>query len=202
MHQEKGVELRVVEFFEDQIKKYEFQLGITPAILEESLVREQQRYMENKERGFQHKKPFLEEDVDTIDLGTTAAAGQNKNLNESKFAPPKINNLGITIDQNQTIKLPIDDSMASGRLVAQINGQPVQPRGAAGNAGGGNETTVNDTMAGIVATLNREDNDRSETGGDDYMDENMLKEKRAENMDLGGPGGTGSSASAPLRSSQ
>ena len=51
--------------------------------------------MENKEKGFQHKKPFLEEDVDTIDLGTPNIG---RNLNDSKFAPPKMNNLGITID--------------------------------------------------------------------------------------------------------
>jgi len=41
--------------------------------------------------------------------------------------------------------------------------------------------------------LNKEANDRSETGGDDYMNEDMLRDKRAENMDIGGPGGTGSS---------
>ena len=43
--------------------------------------------------------------------------------------------------------------------------------------------------------MKKEDNDRSETGGDhDYMNEDMLRDKRAANMDIGGPGGTGSSS--------
>ena len=46
--------------------------------------------------------------------------------------------------------------------------------------------------------MNNEENDRSETGGDDYMDENMLREKRAGDMDLGG--GTGSSMNFETRS--
>ena len=41
--------------------------------------------------------------------------------------------------------------------------------------------------------LNKEANDRSEVEGDDYQNEDMLRDKRAENMDIGGPGGTGSS---------
>jgi len=40
IQQEKGPDARIIEFFDDQIKKYEFQLGITPGILELSLVRE------------------------------------------------------------------------------------------------------------------------------------------------------------------
>ncbi len=51
----------------------------------------------------------------------------------------------------------------------------------------------NDTMQHIVAHLNKEENDRSETGGDEYMYDDWKKEKRAGNMDIGGPGGTGSS---------
>jgi len=35
--------LRIIEYFDDQIKRFEFRLGITPGILEASLVREQQR---------------------------------------------------------------------------------------------------------------------------------------------------------------
>ena len=38
------------------------------------------------------------------------------------------------------------------------------PRGATG----GVNDTCNDTIVNVVATLNKEDNDRSETGGDDY----------------------------------
>jgi len=41
-----------------------------------------------------------------------------------------------------------------------------------GNIGGGNKQifndTANDTIGGIVAMVNKEDNDRSETGGEDY----------------------------------
>ena len=40
MQQERGPEIRIIEFFEDQIKKYEFQYGITPGLLDASLVRE------------------------------------------------------------------------------------------------------------------------------------------------------------------
>ena len=49
-----------------------------------------------------------------------------------------------------------------------------------------------------MVVMNNEENDRSETGGDDYMDENMLREKRAGDMDLGG--GTGSSMTFEGRS--
>ena len=38
------------------------------------------------------------------------------------------------------------------------------PRGATG----GVNDTCNDTIVNVVATLNKEDNDRSETGGDDF----------------------------------
>ena len=62
-----------------------------------------------------------------------------------------------------------------------------------GQPGAGVNDTANDTIMNVVATLNKEDNDRSETGGDDYQNEDWLREKRAENMDIGGPGGTGSS---------
>lgn len=39
-------DVRLVEFYEDQVKNYEFRLGITPAILDASLVKEQQIEME------------------------------------------------------------------------------------------------------------------------------------------------------------
>ena len=52
-----------------------------------------------------------------------------------------------------------------------------------------------------MAQLNKEENQKSETGGDSYMDEEILREKRARMMNLGGdPAGTGSSA-ANLKSS-
>ena len=46
-----------------------------------------------------------------------------------------------------------------------------------------------------MAQLTNEENQKSETGGDSYMDEEILKEKRARMMNLGDPAGTGSSAS-------
>ena len=49
MHHEKGPDIRVIEFFDDNVKKYEFQLGITPGILDESLVRVNQREQEQRE---------------------------------------------------------------------------------------------------------------------------------------------------------
>jgi len=52
------------------------------------------------------------------------------------------------------------------------------------------DMSCNDTIAGVVATLEREKNDRSETGGDDYQNPEWL----GENRDVGGPGGTGTSA--------
>ena len=51
--------------------------------------------------------------------------------------------------------------------------------------------TNNDTLFGVVATLNKEENDRSDHGGDeDYQNPDWLREKRAENMDIGLPDGT------------
>ena len=44
----------------------------------------------------------------------------------------------------------------------------------------------------MVATLNKEDNERSETGGDDRNPDWL--EKRSQKIEIGGPGGTGSSA--------
>ena len=70
--------------------------------------------------------------------------------------------------------------MQSGRIVNR------------GHVSGINET-CNDTIAGVVAQLNRESNQKSETGGDESRNEDWLREKRAAKMDLGGPGGTGSS---------
>lgn len=32
--------MKIIEFFDENIKKYEFQLGLTPGILDNSLVRE------------------------------------------------------------------------------------------------------------------------------------------------------------------
>ena len=55
--------------------------------------------------------------------------------------------------------------------------------------------TNNDTIGGLIVAMNKEENDRSETGGDDYQNEEWLRDKRAADMDIGGPGGTGSSVS-------
>ena len=67
-------------------------MGITAAILDESLVRENQLHQEEQEeqKRFNHKKPNLDEHVDTLDLGAPEA-----------FAPPKVNNImapGTTFD--------------------------------------------------------------------------------------------------------
>jgi len=56
-----------------------------------------------------------------------------------------------------------------------------------------NDTGNNDTIGGLMAHMNKEENDKSETGGDDYQNEEWLRDKRAGDMDIGGPGGTGSS---------
>ena len=98
---------------------------------------------------------MIDEHVDTLDLGTM----------QPEFQPPKQNNFlnQVTFDQNQTIKLGADETMASNRLAAPIKG---------GNHGVND--TGNDTMQRIVAHLNKEENDRSETGGDDYMNEDWL----------------------------
>ena len=58
--------------------------------------------------------------------------------------------------------------MQSGRNVkAQISGV--------------NETTNgNDTIARVVAQLNKEENQKSETGNESYQNEEGLREKRAE----------------------
>ena len=45
-----------------------------------------------------------------------------------------------------------------------------------------------------MAQLNKEENQKSETGGDSYMNEEIEKDRRAERMNLGDPAGTGSSA--------
>ena len=108
IQQEKGPEVRIIEFFDDNIKKYEFQLGITPGILEASLVRENQQLQEKRERM----------DSDTMDLGRQAQLEQPANI--SVFVPPKINNFGNmhqTFDQNQTIKLGghLDDTIQNGK---------------------------------------------------------------------------------------
>ena len=40
MQQERGADIRIIEFFEDRIKHYEFRYGITPGLLDASLVAE------------------------------------------------------------------------------------------------------------------------------------------------------------------
>ena len=109
--QDKGPSVKIIEFFDEQIKKYEFQLGITPALLDESLVRENQKHQEeqsiirNNER-FNHKRPDeIDANIDFLDLGTKAGPDANASL--ANFQPQGINNFGnnMTIDQNQTIKL-------------------------------------------------------------------------------------------------
>ena len=52
---EKGSQVRLVEFFDDQIKKYEFQLGITTGILDESLVKENQIFQEKVNGNYAYK---------------------------------------------------------------------------------------------------------------------------------------------------
>ena len=87
----------------------------------------------------------------------------------------------VTFDGNATIKLGGDETIVSGRLPNQI----------VGPAAMGVNFTANDTIAHVVANL--EKNEQSETGGDDYQNPQWLDDKRAANMDIGGPGGTGSS---------
>lgn len=58
--------------------------------------------------------------------------------------------------------------------------------------------TANETIGGFVAMLNKEENDRSETGGDDHINYNMLEGKK---HNMGGPGGTGSSSDPYAQSS-
>ena len=58
------------------------------------------------------------------------------------------------------------------------------------------DITANDTIGGLMVAMNKEDNAISETGGDEYQNEEWLREKRAANMNIGEPGGTGSSTSA------
>lgn len=183
---EKGPDVRIIEYFDDQVKKYEFQLGITPGILDESLVRVNQQ--EQEQREFQHKKPMIDEQIDTLDLG---------NIPQPEFRPPNMNNIGpgaaanMTLDQNQnqTIRLgQVDESRAIFR--------PGQLNGTLGfNQPGGVNDTANDTIGGLMVAMNKEDNAISETGGDEYMNDEMLREKRAANMNIGEPGGTGSSTS-------
>lgn len=180
---EKGPDLKIIEFFDDQIKKYEFQLGITPGILEQSLVRENQ--LQQEEREFEHKKPNLDENIDCLDLGAAQAQPQ------PEFIPPKINNIvggvNMTLDQNQnqTIRLGggVDESRAFQRP-GQLNGTKFND-------------TVNDTIGGIVVAMNKEENERSETGGDDYMNFNDLKDKPKNTG--AAAGGTGSSTSGSQR---
>ena len=194
MQHEKGPDIRIIEYFDDNVKKYEFQLGITPGILDESLVRVNQR--EQEQREFQHKKPMLDEQIDTLDLG---------NIPQPDFRPPVMNNIGpgaaaganMTLDQNQnqTIRLgQMDESRAIFRP-GQLNG--TQAFGQSGV-----NDTANDTIGGLMVAMNKEENDRSETGGDDYQNEDWLREKRAANMDIGGPGGTGSSMTGSQKSNK
>lgn len=183
LQQEKGPDVKLIEFFDECLKKYEFQLGLTPGIIDESLVRENQRLQEERER---------DQLIDTDDLGLGAPvrkSNQNRQADISVFQPPKENKAQKwdTFDQNQTIKLGGggEDTIMNGSRIPHMF-----PRGQ----GGGVNDTANETLVNVVATLNKEDNDRSETGGDDYQNPEWLKDKRAENMDIGGNGGTGSSA--------
>jgi len=47
-----------------------------------------------------------------------------------------------------------------------------------GTPGVGVNDTANETIGGFVAMLNKEENDRSETGGDEYIDYKMLKDNK------------------------
>ena len=63
LQQEKGPDVKLIEYFDECLKKYEFQLGLTPGIIDESLVRENQRLQEERER---------DQLIDTDDLGLGA----------------------------------------------------------------------------------------------------------------------------------
>lgn len=84
MQAEMGPDIRVIEFFEDQVKNFEFRLGITPAILDASLVKDQQRTIEEKEKRARATRPELG-DVDFLDLDADAPGSQPADLN---FNPP------------------------------------------------------------------------------------------------------------------
>ena len=142
IQQERGPEVKTLEFFDDNIKKYEFQLGITAAILDASLVLENQIHQEEQER-FNHKRPNqIDEHVDTLDLGAPEV-----------FAPPKVNNImapGTTFDQHeQTMKLAPDDTIQLGIAHVRTGGKV-----GVSNA---NET-ANETIGGMVMAMNKEDN--------------------------------------------
>lgn len=64
--------------------------------------------------------------------------------------------------------------------------------------GGGMNDTNNETIGGIYAMLNKEENEKSETGGDDHIDYNMLGASR---KNFGAAGGTGSSSDPYQQSS-
>ncbi len=153
---EKGNHVGLVQFFDDQIKKYEFQLGLTPGLLDQSLVRENQAFQEQQE--YRHKKPNIDERVDTLDLGTQPA----QNIDQSAFQPPMPSNHFQTFDQNQTIKLQADDYISGSN-----NGKPqFETLGVTiDKSGKQNDQNVDDTLQGIFATL--EKNDMSDTGAND-----------------------------------
>lgn len=141
---------------------------------------------EQEEREFKHKKPMLDEQIDTLDLGQQAP-----NID---FRPPVANTIGpgaaanMTLDQNQnqTIRLGGNDESRAIFRPGQLNATNVF------GASGVNETG-NDTIGGLMVAMNREENDKSETGGEDYQNEEWLRDKKAAGMVIGGPGGTGSS---------
>lgn len=88
------------------------------------------------------------------------------------------------LDANATLRFGgVDESLASGRL-----------QGAGGvtimKSGGKVNDSANETIGAMYAMLNKEENDMSETGGENHIDYDMLKEQK---RNMGAPGGTGSS---------
>lgn len=94
----------------------------------------------------------------------------------------------MTLDQNQnqTIRLggPVDESRAIFRP-GQLNGTKCND-------------TANDTIGGIMVAMNKEENDQSDNGGDEYMNYDHLKDKPKNHGGAAG-GTTGSSTSASSR---
>ena len=63
------------------------------------------------------------------------------------------------------------------------------------NVFGNDMSNCEDTIGGLMVEMNMEPNDRSDSGGEGEQNDDWLKDKRAGNMDIGGPGGSGSTSS-------
>ena len=156
-------------------------------MLDASLVRENQAFQEQQE--YKHKKPFIDETVDFVDLGP----GPAQNIDQSAFKPPMPANHFQTYDQNQTMKLQADET------IAMQSGKPMfETQGTQKIHGGAIDRSANETLHGIFATLKQEANDMSDTGGNDQNPEWLFDKKLGQQVpgdQIGGPGGTGSSSS-------